>query len=306
MANKLRNDVPASYARVGFVSKDVYAASSTLEAVLSRLRTQNGKTSWSLPKQGAHFRSSGVVTSGKVAALFSGQGSQYTYMFDDVAMNWPPVSPCLNDHRLIGYLTFGIVPNSECLNPSFRCVRQSVKWMPYLPRRGLTAPRSCPTRCTHGSTTNLSQHPTTTKCCKIRCMLNLAQRLLPWVLTMSSPRRASHLSECNNLEPTPINTSHHPAVSHRKNACVQLHCRPFPRGDCCSLRKWNDRASRRLRARLPPCYSDVGNVEDFEGTWSAAHVIWTRCHEIPALPCCSPSLVYRLMAGGGYGSSGRA
>ncbi|KAL3920228.1 MAG: hypothetical protein SGPRY_005332 [Prymnesium sp.] len=105
MANKLRDDVPASYARVGFVSKDVYAASSTLEAVLSRLRTQNGKTSWSLPKQGAHFRSSGVVTSGKVAALFSGQGSQYTYMFDDVAMNWPPMRTAISQMDAISAKT---------------------------------------------------------------------------------------------------------------------------------------------------------------------------------------------------------
>ena len=45
------------------------------------------KESWTLPKQSVQYRARGLPST-QVAALFSGQGSQYTYMFDDMAMNW--------------------------------------------------------------------------------------------------------------------------------------------------------------------------------------------------------------------------
>ena len=64
---------------------------------MSRLKTHGHEAKWTLPKHGVHFRSAGVSTSGKVAALFSGQGSQYTQMFEDAAMNWPQVRTAISE-----------------------------------------------------------------------------------------------------------------------------------------------------------------------------------------------------------------
>eukprot|EP00451_Oxyrrhis_marina_P054253 CAMPEP_0204506614 /NCGR_PEP_ID=MMETSP0471-20130131/109330_1 /ASSEMBLY_ACC=CAM_ASM_000602 /TAXON_ID=2969 /ORGANISM="Oxyrrhis marina" /LENGTH=3079 /DNA_ID=CAMNT_0051511623 /DNA_START=34 /DNA_END=9271 /DNA_ORIENTATION=+ len=85
--NALR-PVPMSHARVGFVTTDCENCVAVLEAVVTRLRTKDD-AKWTLPKHGAHYRAKGHSANGKVCTLFSGQGSQYSYMFDDVAMNWP-------------------------------------------------------------------------------------------------------------------------------------------------------------------------------------------------------------------------
>ena len=89
--NALKRDTPAAHPRVGFVCMDPEQAVSVLGAVAARLRSHGSDAKWTLPKHGAHFRTAGIETRGKVAALFSGQGSQYTHMFDDAAMNWPQV-----------------------------------------------------------------------------------------------------------------------------------------------------------------------------------------------------------------------
>ena len=89
--NALKRDTPAAHPRVGFVCMDPDQAVTVLGAVAARLRSHGSDAKWTLPKHGAHFRAAGIETRGKVAALFSGQGSQYTHMFDDAAMNWPQV-----------------------------------------------------------------------------------------------------------------------------------------------------------------------------------------------------------------------
>ena len=90
-ANGLRAGVPAAHARVGFVATSAEHAVSVLEAVAAHAQKSHGQAKWTLPKHGAHFRAAGVPTAGKVAALFSGQGSQYASMFEEAAMAWPPM-----------------------------------------------------------------------------------------------------------------------------------------------------------------------------------------------------------------------
>ena len=90
-ANALRAGVPASHARVGFVVADGAAAVDVLTAVANQLRAKASAAKWTLPKQGAHFRASAIETRGKAAGRLLGQGSQYANMFDDAAMNWPPM-----------------------------------------------------------------------------------------------------------------------------------------------------------------------------------------------------------------------
>ena len=81
--------VPRTHARVGFLAVSQQQCVEVLEACVARLVKDATSSSWSLIRQGAHFRASGLDTAGKVAALFSGQGAQYTHMFSDVAQNWP-------------------------------------------------------------------------------------------------------------------------------------------------------------------------------------------------------------------------
>ena len=75
--------------RIGFVT--VGGADKTiasLESAAKRLRKVGStKIEWTLPKEKVWFSSR--TRSGKVTAMFSGQGAQYVNMFKDVALNWP-------------------------------------------------------------------------------------------------------------------------------------------------------------------------------------------------------------------------
>eukprot|EP00924_Labyrinthula_sp_SR-Ha-C_P015332 maker-scaffold_118-snap-gene-0.1-mRNA-1 protein AED:0.05 eAED:0.08 QI:0/0/0/1/0.25/0.2/5/0/2488 len=82
--------VPVSAARVGFVSTSFVDLKSKVDAALTRLSKSTEVASFVLPREQVYYRSSGEVgIDSKLAALFSGQGSQYLHMFDEVAMNWP-------------------------------------------------------------------------------------------------------------------------------------------------------------------------------------------------------------------------
>jgi acyl transferase domain-containing protein len=87
----LRMDVLPSAARVGFVAEGAEHAVAVLSAVGAQLAKKPIDAKWTLPKHGAHFRATGAATAGRVAAVFSGQGAQYAHMFEDTAMDWPPM-----------------------------------------------------------------------------------------------------------------------------------------------------------------------------------------------------------------------
>ena len=107
----LDGSAPVNAARAGFVAVDGVQAAKALRATADAVRAAGSHDAtarprpgapvlasngtWSLPRAGVHFRLGGALVGRgageKVAAVFSGQGSQYVNMFDDVAMNWPPM-----------------------------------------------------------------------------------------------------------------------------------------------------------------------------------------------------------------------
>ena len=88
--NAVRSNINASHVRLGFVSNDPSHMVEQLNAAVKHLGSHARDDSWTLPRHGVTYQSRAVTTSQtKVAALFSGQGSQYVNMFDTVAMHWP-------------------------------------------------------------------------------------------------------------------------------------------------------------------------------------------------------------------------
>ncbi|MGL5063227.1 MAG: beta-ketoacyl synthase N-terminal-like domain-containing protein [Microcoleus sp.] len=79
-------DIPASAARIGFVSHSPTEACKKLQISINQLKT-NGEE-WEHP-QGIYYRSRGIELEGKVVAIFSGQGSQYLEMGRELALNFP-------------------------------------------------------------------------------------------------------------------------------------------------------------------------------------------------------------------------
>eukprot|EP01105_Mastigella_eilhardi_P020876 TRINITY_DN500_c0_g1_i6.p1 TRINITY_DN500_c0_g1~~TRINITY_DN500_c0_g1_i6.p1 ORF type:complete len:4763 (+),score=1014.87 TRINITY_DN500_c0_g1_i6:363-14651(+) len=82
--------VEPSRARVGFLAGTATETAAALRVIQQALARD--ERTWSLPSAGgAVFRDRALVTApNTVAALFVGQGAQYPYMFDAIAMNWPP------------------------------------------------------------------------------------------------------------------------------------------------------------------------------------------------------------------------
>jgi len=85
---KLSGQVPQSNARVGFLVLNIAEAIAALKSIVAQFEKAPAQKTWVLIRAGVSYRETGVAP-GSVAALFSGQGSQYTHMFSDVAMNWP-------------------------------------------------------------------------------------------------------------------------------------------------------------------------------------------------------------------------
>jgi len=87
-------------ARCGFVAKNADEAIKMIEGALAQFKAKAGSDvpceEWSVPT-GIYYRKSGLATSGKVVALFSGQGSQYVNMGRELACNFPSVMQAAAD-----------------------------------------------------------------------------------------------------------------------------------------------------------------------------------------------------------------
>ena len=81
-------EIPAIAARLGFVADSVAVTIKKLQIAINWFKKQPNAENWELP-QGLYYRKTGMELSGKVVALFSGQGSQYLEMGREIAMNFP-------------------------------------------------------------------------------------------------------------------------------------------------------------------------------------------------------------------------
>ncbi len=86
----------ANLARCGFVAKNADEAVKMIDAALKQFAAKTGSEEWSVPT-GIYYRKTGLAASGKVVALFSGQGSQYVNMGRELACNFPSVMQAAAD-----------------------------------------------------------------------------------------------------------------------------------------------------------------------------------------------------------------
>ncbi|MBF0278117.1 MAG: acyltransferase domain-containing protein [SAR324 cluster bacterium] len=83
--------ISADSARMGFVCESAEEASELLKTGLSNLEKKPGDEAWALRK-GIYFRRQSMDAQSKVVALFSGQGSQYLGMLNELREQSPLVS----------------------------------------------------------------------------------------------------------------------------------------------------------------------------------------------------------------------
>ncbi|OPH10865.1 type I polyketide synthase [Cylindrospermopsis raciborskii] len=80
--------IPVDHARVGFTTLSLSQAIAHLAIIIDLLKNQPSVDFWEHPK-GIYYRQQGMETTGKVVALFSGQGSQYLEMGRELVINFP-------------------------------------------------------------------------------------------------------------------------------------------------------------------------------------------------------------------------
>jgi acyl transferase domain-containing protein/acyl carrier protein len=81
-------EIPVNCVRIGFVTDSLTQAEEFLQISINQLRNKPEAESWEHPK-GIYYRRKGIETTGKIVALFSGQGSQYLEMGREVVVNFP-------------------------------------------------------------------------------------------------------------------------------------------------------------------------------------------------------------------------
>jgi acyl transferase domain-containing protein len=82
--------IPANVARVGFVAATLAEAQTLLQVAHDMLTSKPDSDDWQHPK-GIFYRRNGMNLSGRMVALFAGQGSQYLDMGRELALNFPEV-----------------------------------------------------------------------------------------------------------------------------------------------------------------------------------------------------------------------
>lgn len=82
--------IPASECRIGFTSLDAGEAILKLQTAADLIQAKGNEESAEHPA-GVYFRKEGIDPSGKVVALFPGQGSQYINMGIELTRNFPEV-----------------------------------------------------------------------------------------------------------------------------------------------------------------------------------------------------------------------
>lgn len=97
LAESKQTSIPLEVARLGFVADSLKDACKLLKTSIDLLNKQPSVPLWEHP-QGIFYRRSGIELTGKVVALFSGQGSQYLEMGRELAMNFPELG------QLYGYM----------------------------------------------------------------------------------------------------------------------------------------------------------------------------------------------------------
>ncbi|PCH95055.1 MAG: polyketide-type polyunsaturated fatty acid synthase PfaA, partial [Bacteroidetes bacterium] len=85
------DNISKKNARLGFVASDVEEALDKLIVAKELLQEKQAETSWEQPLKGIWFRNKAESISGKVVALFAGQGSQYVNMGKELAMSYPAI-----------------------------------------------------------------------------------------------------------------------------------------------------------------------------------------------------------------------
>ena len=80
--------IPHANARVGFLAENVEEGITLLDKIIKKLGDNPDADSWSTPS-GLHYRRKGESKKARVVALFSGQGSPYLNMGDDLVYNFP-------------------------------------------------------------------------------------------------------------------------------------------------------------------------------------------------------------------------
>lgn len=83
-------EVPPDAARLGMVVNSQDELKTLLEISVKLLANENQPDSWEHPR-GLYYRRQGMTLSGRVVALFPGQGSQYLNMGRKLAIDFPPV-----------------------------------------------------------------------------------------------------------------------------------------------------------------------------------------------------------------------
>jgi acyl transferase domain-containing protein len=107
--------ISAQAARLGFVADSLEEAVQLLKTALPILKKQPEAKTWEHPR-GIYYRQQGLETTGKIAALFPGQGSQYLNMGREIALNFPPLRQ-VYEQMDAHFLQAGMQPLSEVVFP---------------------------------------------------------------------------------------------------------------------------------------------------------------------------------------------